>query len=133
MGIGTVAFTIKNSDGVEECIKLQNTIYMPQCPKNLILVARWSKDRQDNCGIFSRGTYSIFLWNNDKCKRLIHNDPNCPIPIMLVNEGEEDEFEAFLASNLNSDEFTAFLSGGPESESPTISVDNGTNDLSDVA
>ena len=133
LGMGTVAFTIKNSDGVEEYIKLPNTIYMPQCPKNLISIARWSKDRQDNCGIFSRGTYSIFLWNDDKCKKLMHNDPNCPIPLMSVNEGEGDEFEAFLASNPNSDEFTAFFAGGPRRESPTMSVDNRTNDFSDVA
>ena len=106
---------------------------MPQCPKNLISIARWSKDRQDNCGIFSRGTYSIFLWNDDKCKKLMHNDPNCPIPLMSVNEGEGDEFEAFLASNPNSDEFTAFFAGGPRRESPTMSVDNRTNDFSDVA
>ena len=39
LGIGTVAFTIRNSDGVEEFIELPNTIYMPNCPKNLISIA----------------------------------------------------------------------------------------------
>ena len=66
VGISTVAFNLKNSDGIDDYIKLENTIYLPQCPKNLISVTRWSSDRKDDCGIFSRGTYSIFLWNNDK-------------------------------------------------------------------
>ena len=60
------------------------------------------------------------VWNNDECKRLIHNEPSCPIPLMSVDEGEDDEF-------------TAFLAGGPDSESSTIQVDQWNNDSSDVA
>ena len=69
---------------------------------------------------FFQGSYSIFLWNNDKCKRIIHNNPSCPIPLMQVNEGEEDEI-------------TALLAGGPTDASPTFSVKDWNNSLSDVA
>ena len=82
--------------------------------------------------LFKREVFHIF-WNDDKCKRLIHNNPNCPIPLISVNEGEDDEFTAFLASDPKSDEFTAFLAGGPECESPTIPVNQWNNDSSDVA
>ena len=71
-------------------------------------------DRDDDCGIFSRGKYSIFLWNNDECKRILYNDPNCPIPLMTVNEGVTDAL-------------TALLAGGPEKESATIDVNNINN------
>ena len=120
VGIGTIGFKVRDSDGRDHYIELKNTIYLPQCPKNLISIARWSEDCQDNCGIFSRGKYSIFLWNDDKCKRLIHHQPTSPIPIMSVNEGEDDKVMAFLA-------------GGPARESPTILVNDGIGTSSDVA
>ena len=120
VGIGTIGFKVRDSHGTDHHIELKNTIYLPQCPQNLISIARWSEDRQDNCGIFSRGKYSIFLWNDDKFKRLIHHQPTSPIPIMSVNEGEDDKV-------------VAFLSGGPVSDSPTVSVNDGIGTSSDVA
>ena len=75
-------------------------IYLPDYPKNLISITRWSEDRDDNCGIFSRGKYSIFLWNDDRSKKVIYHPPDCPIPLMSVNEGEIDQCNAFLASDI---------------------------------
>ena len=97
VGMGTIRFWIKDENGESEEITLHNVIYLPDCPKNLISITRWSEDRDDNCGIFSRGKYSIFLWNDDRSKKVIYHPPDCPIPLMSVNEGEIDRCNAFLA------------------------------------
>ena len=89
-GIGTIQFNLLNSNSESDTITLKNLIYLPECPKNLLSIHRWSKDRGDDAGIFSRGDYSIFLWDNDNSKNLIHHPPACPIPLMTVNEGDED-------------------------------------------
>ena len=98
-GIGTIQFMIRNSLGKEEQITLHNVIYLPQAPKNLISITKWSSDLKDDCGIFSRGTYSIFMWGNDANKKLIHHPPNCKIPLMPANENDTDDFSAFLAEH----------------------------------
>ena len=51
-GIGTIQFDIINSNGQSETITLKNVIYLPECPKNLLSIHRWSKDRGDDAGIF---------------------------------------------------------------------------------
>ena len=96
VGMGTIRFWIKDESGESEEITLHNVIYLPDCPKNLISITRWSEDRGDNCGIFSRGKYSIFLWNDDRSKKVIYHPPDCPIPLMSVNEGEIDQCHAFF-------------------------------------
>ena len=90
LGIGTVEFYIISSESKSEKITLRNVLYLPNCPKNLISVSKWSKDRGDNAGAFSRGEYSIFLWNHDNSKKIIHYSSNCSIPLMTVNEGVSD-------------------------------------------
>ena len=52
---------------------------------------------------------------------------------MSVNEGEEDEFDAFLASNPNSDKFTAFFAGDSQQKLTTTSVNNRINNFPAVA
>ena len=88
--IGTIQFNFLNSNGQSETSTLKHVMCLPKCPKNLLSIHRWSKDRGDDAGIFSRGDYSIFLWNNDKSKNLIHHPSACSIPLMTVNEGVED-------------------------------------------
>ena len=100
-GIGTIQFTIKDSKGEQELVTLENVIYLPQASKNLISIAQWSADRGDNCGIFSRGDYSIFFWDNDKKSKHIDHSPTCRIPLMPVNEGE-DQFAFLVSSHLKS-------------------------------
>ena len=113
IGIGTIQLSIKDADNEAHIITLSNVIYLPDCPKNLISISRWSHDKGDNCGIFSRGKYSIFLWNHDKHKCLVDHPADCPIPLLSVNEGETDRFEAFLA-------------GGPSSQQMRELIDTST-------
>ena len=42
------------------------------------------------------GRYYIFLWNDDKPKKLIHYLPEYPISIMSSCEGERNKFSALL-------------------------------------
>ena len=72
----------------------QHVIYLPGAVKNLISISQWSKDKQDNCAILSRGSYSIFLWNHDKHSKVIEHSPDCAIPMMPVNE-QVDKFALF--------------------------------------
>eukprot|EP00957_Ditylum_brightwellii_P129629 9888808-Ditylum_brightwellii.AAC.1 len=69
-GIGTVVFQIINSKAEVKDIKLENDHYIPNVPKNLISISQWSREREDNCGVFSGGTYSIFLWEKDTCQKM---------------------------------------------------------------
>ena len=56
-------------------------------------------DKQDDCGVFARGTYSVFIWDDDTKQKKIDNSPACCIPLMLVNE-QDDKF-AILLSRYN--------------------------------
>ena len=124
-GIGTIQFMIRNSLGKEEQITLHNVIYLPQAPKNLISITKWSSDLKDDCGIFSRGIYSIFMWGNDANKKLIHHPPDCKIPLMPANKNNADDFSAFLAEH--STKFTdniCLFAGGPTHMEPEFNKIN---------
>ena len=54
-GIGTINFSLTSEDGHKDDIILNNVIYQPDCPKNLLSNTRWSKDRGNNAGVFSMG------------------------------------------------------------------------------
>ena len=116
-GIGTIRFTITSKTGEHNEITLDNVIYLPESPKNLISISRWSRDRGDDCGILSRGEYSIFLWDNDNSQKLIHHTYECPIPIMTVNEGD-DPVQTFISGNEDAfvDHLALFNDGPPHQD-----------------
>ena len=89
-GIGTVEFSLTDDDGIVHNIKLEGVIYLPQAAKNLISISKWSEDKHDNCGVFSRGAYSIFLWDDDTKRKTISHHPSCKIPLMRVNEDKDE-------------------------------------------
>eukprot|EP00957_Ditylum_brightwellii_P043223 3275593-Ditylum_brightwellii.AAC.3 len=98
-GIGTIVFQIADSMGRDSTIELENVLYIPDAPNNLIFITQWSEERQDNCGILSRGTYSIFMWKKDALHKLISHPISCKIPMMPVNEVESNEMQEFLDEN----------------------------------
>eukprot|EP00957_Ditylum_brightwellii_P208704 15358599-Ditylum_brightwellii.AAC.1 len=75
-GIGTIVFTITESKGASHEITLENVLYIPDTPKNLISVTKWAEDRKDNYGILNRGTCSIFMWEKDELQKLIYTQYN---------------------------------------------------------
>ena len=97
-GIGTIRFHIMDTKGHDHLVVLDNVIYLPGAAKNLISVSQWAKDKADNAGIMSRGTFSRFLWENDEHEAIIDHPPDCPIPLMSVTTPGENQFSAFLAS-----------------------------------
>eukprot|EP00957_Ditylum_brightwellii_P077277 5872867-Ditylum_brightwellii.AAC.1 len=54
LGIGTIVFKITESTLEAKTIELENVLYMPSIPKNLISISQWSAERKDDCGILSR-------------------------------------------------------------------------------
>ena len=88
-GIGTIEFILTDEENIKHKITIEDVIYLPESPKNLISIAKWDIEKNDNCGILSRGTYSVFMWNKDKHRKHIPHSPSCPIPIMPVNENDE--------------------------------------------
>ena len=95
LGVGDVRFQLKDDDGVQHNITLQNTIFLPNAAKNLISITQWSADNDDDCGVMSRGGHTVFKWNNDKHTKTIFHPPGCPIPLMSVNESD-DPFALFV-------------------------------------
>ena len=95
-GIGTVVFLITDSEGIEREIELDNVLYIPDAPKNLISISKWSREQNDNCRVFSRGTYFIFLWEKDKHQKLVLYPIHCRIPLMRVNEGALQHYRKFI-------------------------------------
>ena len=85
-GVGTVKFKLSDDNGTPHDITLNNVIFLPGAAKNLISVTQWSSDNHDDCNVTSHGTHSIFKWDHDKYSKTIHHPPECPIPLMPVNE-----------------------------------------------
>ena len=98
-GIGTVKFRLKDDNKKTHDITLKNVIFLPQAAKNLISISQWSSDNSDDCNVTSRGKYSIFRWNHDEYSKTIIHPPNCPIPLMTVNE-DNDPFILFATKHV---------------------------------
>ena len=83
-GIGRVKFRILDDDDNLHDVTLDNVLYLPGAAKNLISISKWSEDKRDNCGIMTRGDYSLFMWSNDQHTKSIFHDASCRIPLMKV-------------------------------------------------
>ena len=100
-GVGTIQFDLLDSNNKRHTITIDNVIYLPESAKNLISTAQWALDKRDDCGVLSRGTYSVFMWNHDQHRKYIPHSPSCPIPMMPVNETDE-AFALFNSSHISS-------------------------------
>ena len=96
-GMGTVVFDVIDDQGIRNKITLERVIYLPSSSKNLISISQWSNDKGDDCGVISRGEYSLFMWDHDSKQKFIPHNPECKIPIMQVNEGD-GKFTSFLST-----------------------------------
>ena len=60
IGLGNISFTIKDDKNKINEIMLENVIYLPEETKNLISIAQWDEDKDDDCEICSKGKFSVF-------------------------------------------------------------------------
>ena len=97
--IGSIKITITDEEGVDHEKILRNVIYLLDAPKKLISIHRLGMDNKDNCGVFTRPDHSIFFWDHDASKKIIQHLSNCPIPIVRVNEGDDNKFDSFIQTN----------------------------------
>eukprot|EP00957_Ditylum_brightwellii_P189863 14454058-Ditylum_brightwellii.AAC.1 len=101
-GIGTIVFSITDSKGASHEITLENALYVPDAPKNLISVTKWTEDRKVNCGIFTRGAYSILMWEKDELQKLVPHPVQYRIPMLQACEGDDsskifyEKYKAYL-------------------------------------
>eukprot|EP00957_Ditylum_brightwellii_P032327 2448996-Ditylum_brightwellii.AAC.2 len=69
--IGTIVFTITDCKGTLHELVLENLLPIPEAPKNSISITKWLEDRNDNCGIITRGTYFTLIWEKDEFQKLV--------------------------------------------------------------
>eukprot|EP00957_Ditylum_brightwellii_P054458 4126087-Ditylum_brightwellii.AAC.1 len=124
IGIGTIVFKITNIALEAKAIELQNFLYMPSIPKNLISISQWSAERKDDCGILSRGSYSIFLWSNDASQKLVPHPVNRRVPMLQAYEGGETEYDSFQEEYKPylHDQY-CLLATGPSAGSPYVGIE----------
>jgi len=100
--LGSVQIEIVDDSGDRSHILLENVAYIPGCPKNLISISQWSKEREDDCGLFCRGMHLIFLWDHDQKEKLIYHSPNCRIPLLLAQVKGDNPYHDFQKKYKNS-------------------------------
>ena len=97
-GIDAIRFVLTDDKGIKHTIQLDDIIYLPESAKNLISVSRWSDDKGDDCGVLTRGRFSIFMWDKDTNTKHIHHPPDCKILLVPVNEGD-DAYVLFISTH----------------------------------
>ena len=90
-----IPFTIKDDKNKVNEIMLENVIYLPEATKNLISIAQWDEDKDDDYKICSKGKFSVFYWNDYSTSEKILHRLDCRIPLMPVNDMDES-YEKFL-------------------------------------
>ena len=95
-GIGTIKFRIIDDKKTAHEITLSGVIYLPEAVKNLISIAKWSEEKNDDCGVLTRGNSSIFFWGHNLYTKTIIHHPSCPIPLMPV-QPLSDPFALYLS------------------------------------
>ena len=73
-------------------------IYLSEAVKNIIYMAQWSDDMNDDYGVSSRGKFSLFFWDNNKKVKRIDHPPSSTMPLMEVNE-KIYNFTLFVSSH----------------------------------
>eukprot|EP00957_Ditylum_brightwellii_P083129 6320321-Ditylum_brightwellii.AAC.1 len=124
MGIWTIIFQVTESTLEVKTIELDNILYIASIPNNLISISPWLTKRKDDCGILSRGSYSIFLWNNDASQKFVPHPVNCRIPMLQAHEGGEtkydrlqEEYKPYLHDHF------CLLAIGPSAGSPYVGIE----------
>ena len=86
--IGTVKWTWKDDGGASHTKQLENTLYFPKSPINIMSVTELAKQFNDKegTGIDTKMNHSLFYWKNNPFYRKIHHSSS-NLPTLAINEG----------------------------------------------
>ena len=104
-GIGEVKIAWSDDSGKSHEYVLQNVLYFPTSPVNVISVTALAAQLQDNEGtwIKTKWRYSVFSWEDEKYKKTIYH-PNTNLPEMTLT----NDHSIFTAFQKFSNEFACF-------------------------
>ena len=87
-GVGTVKWTCKDDGGALHTEQLDNALYFPKSPINIISVTELAKkfNDEEGTGIYTKMNHSLFYWKNNKFFRKIHHSSS-NLPELSINEG----------------------------------------------
>ena len=87
-GMGTTRWYWKDDGGKQHTIDVDNVLYFPQSPVNILSITSlaYQFNDDDGTGINTKRSKSHFYWNHNKHQRTIIHPPS-NLPKLLVNEG----------------------------------------------
>jgi len=87
-GIGTVEWTWTDDNGRRHTMRIENVLYFPQSPVNVLSVTAFASQLGDEEGtwIKTKMKYSQFTWDSERHSRRIEHSENC-LPELPINNG----------------------------------------------
>ena len=87
-GIGMMKWTWKDDGGAVHTEHLENTLYIPKSPINIMSVTELAKqfNYEEGTGINTKMNHSLFYWKNNQFYRKIHHSSS-NLPEIAINEG----------------------------------------------
>lgn len=97
LGRGCITLQIKDNDGIQQDIHLENVLYFPDSPVNVFGITSYANQINDSDGtwIKTQRSRSHFVWNFGK-HELEFEHPQCRLPMITVNVGFK-RYKAFTA------------------------------------
>ena len=88
-GHGTMKLRITDDDGKLHELVISNTLYVPECPTNLISPQRWSSSCKEphGTGEITVGNNTLLFWDDKQFSKLVPHHPELGISLITVNDG----------------------------------------------
>ena len=100
--VGRLPITWKDSDGNPYSIVLEDVLYFPRSPVNVVSITGLANQLDDDVGTYIKTSRKVseFVWDREAGRvNLFHG--SCQLPEMLVNEGFRHDQKKVLASLLS--------------------------------
>ena len=99
-GYGTIKVRLIDDDGIKHDLLISNTLYVPECPTNLICPQKWSQSCSNPLGTgeITVGATTLLFWDDKKFSKVVHHHPQMGIPIITVNDGYT-KAKAFMSTS----------------------------------
>ena len=91
-GYGTVKFRVTDDQGQLHDMVVNNVLYVPSAPANLLSPQSWSKKgKKLEAFELTSGDMTYLVWGSGKFKKSIVHHPMMKLPLLTVNEGFTEE------------------------------------------